>query len=191
MQLDPKQWQRSFCDWQDMTLLDDIERNVDYYCVGLSSWNKLSTWFGAAPEIPIFQYFKLKDGVKEFHHDFQPLKVKVKVLDSTSDPARAQDIRTILVTPHLFKSTFVAHLLGLYPDLSSSKGSLFVVKTSKFTEGTKLVKVENQTKLIDAGLTRQLQEVCFYQSTSFEAGKNQDDDTFMLQTVAKHYGVPI
>lgn len=54
MQLDPKQWQRSFCDWQDMTLLDDIERNVDYYCVGLSSWNKLSTWFGAAPEIPIF-----------------------------------------------------------------------------------------------------------------------------------------
>lgn len=37
-----------------MTLLDDIELNEDYYAVSLASWNKLSTEFGGAPEIPIF-----------------------------------------------------------------------------------------------------------------------------------------
>ena len=39
-----------------MRLLDNLEKNVDYYAISLANWNKLVTKFGGAPEIPIFQH---------------------------------------------------------------------------------------------------------------------------------------
>lgn len=37
-----------------MALRDDIVRGEDYYAISLANWNKLSTIFGGAPQIPIF-----------------------------------------------------------------------------------------------------------------------------------------
>jgi hypothetical protein len=36
---------------------------------------------GGAPEIPVFYYTVEVNGVKNHHHDFEPIKVKLKTLD--------------------------------------------------------------------------------------------------------------
>lgn len=40
-----------------MSLREDVTRDRDFVLVNTSSWLKLVTSFGGAPEIPIYQYF--------------------------------------------------------------------------------------------------------------------------------------
>jgi hypothetical protein len=51
-----------------MSLREDVIRDKDFVLVNTSSWLKLITAFGGAPEIPIYQYFvgsmlTLEDGL--------------------------------------------------------------------------------------------------------------------------------
>lgn len=48
------EWSSQFKDWNFMSLREDIVRDQDYVLVGTSSWLKLVTAFGGAPEIPIY-----------------------------------------------------------------------------------------------------------------------------------------
>ena len=60
---DASKWSELFRDWSEMSLLDDIELNTDYYAFSLALWNKLTMQYGGAPEIPIFSF-------KTFDEDF-------------------------------------------------------------------------------------------------------------------------
>lgn len=39
---DASKWSELFRDWSEMSLLDDIELNTDYYAFSLALWNKLT-----------------------------------------------------------------------------------------------------------------------------------------------------
>lgn len=40
-----------------MSLREDVTRDREFVLVNISSWLKLLSTFGGAPEIPIYQYF--------------------------------------------------------------------------------------------------------------------------------------
>jgi hypothetical protein len=55
--LGTSEWQSHFKDWSLMSLREDVIRDQDFVLINTSSWLKLITAFGGAPEIPIYQYF--------------------------------------------------------------------------------------------------------------------------------------
>jgi len=67
-----------------MSLKSGLVRNEDYYLVSQANWLKLINCVGGgAPEIPIFYYTKEVNGVKIPMHDFDPIKVRVRAVDSS------------------------------------------------------------------------------------------------------------
>lgn len=57
LSLGTSEWQSQFKDWSQMSFREDVSCDRDYILVNTSSWLKLISSFGGAPEIPIYQYF--------------------------------------------------------------------------------------------------------------------------------------
>ena len=144
-----------------MSLRDDIKIKEDYYALSLAIWNKLETEFGGAPEIPIFQYHSiLEDGSKQNHHDFNPIKIKVRIVESLSDAtSRHLQTRTCLISKYLGATQVIAYLGGIFQDCSV-KSTLFIIKPSNSDK--EFIKVAGTTKLIDAGLITSGMEICLF-----------------------------
>jgi hypothetical protein len=52
--LGTSEWESHFKDWSLMSLREDVIRDQDFVLINTSSWLKLITAFGGAPEIPIY-----------------------------------------------------------------------------------------------------------------------------------------
>lgn len=127
LQVDPAQWQASFKDWSQMSLSDDLALGRDYQAISLANWNKLSLIYGGAPEIPIFLHTKVDaQGTKTSHHDFHPIKIRLRFLESITQSTKDTTTQCCLASRHMSATQFIAYLCGLYPDFTL-KTTLFAI----------------------------------------------------------------
>ena len=129
-------WSKSFTDWELMSLRDDIVRDKDYVLVSSSSWLKLTSNFGGAPEIPIYQYFvetmkTQEDGSTKIEkvamHDFNPIKVNLNLVELKTGESKRF---TRLACPYLTTKFFMAQIVSVISDLTALK-TMFVVRPYK------------------------------------------------------------
>lgn len=143
-----------------MSLRDDIVIDQDYVLVSMSSWLKLSSNFGGAPEIPIYQYFveTIKtqvDGTTQIEkvamHDFNPIKVNLNSVELKTGELKRF---TRLASPYLTTKFFIAQIVSVISDLTAMK-TMFVVRPYK-QQGEDLPiihKVPNDSlKLFECGI---------------------------------------
>ena len=140
-----------FKEWDDMQVRDDLLLNEDYYAISVAAWSKLITLFGGAPTIPVFQYKQLD----ELKHDFQPVKVKVSLVEQYGEISS----KSCLISRHMTPNQVVAYLGGLHADFQV-KASLYLVDPDNLA--TKIIKVANGQTLDHAGLQH---DICLYHTS--------------------------
>lgn len=151
-----------------MSLRDDIVREKDYVLVGTSSWLKLVTAFGGAPEIPVYQYFveRLKtqeDGSslveKVTMHDLNPIKVQLTAIEIKTKQISCR--QTVLASPFLTNKFFLSQIVVPINEMAHVR-QLFVVRPYT-QEGDSLPVIykvpDTQTKLFECGIYENAQVV--------------------------------
>ena len=117
-----------------MSLREDVIRDQDFVLINTSSWLKLITAFGGAPEIPIYQYFienvrTLKDGSQVFEktsaHDLNPIKVHLTAIETKTQLINHR--QSVLASPFLTNKYFLSQLVLPINEMSQVR-AMFVVR---------------------------------------------------------------
>lgn len=99
-----------------MALRKDLIKDQDYILVNTSSWLKLVSAFGGAPEIPIYQYTVEKEVIREDGsvveksnvHDLNPITVNLTAIEIKT---KWEKKMSVLVSPSLTVKYFAASVV--------------------------------------------------------------------------------
>lgn len=134
-----------------MSLKSGLVRNEDYFLLSQANWLKLTNCVGGgSPEIPVFYYTKEVDGVKMSMHDFDPIKVRVRAVDTNCINVLSTEYKTVLASPYLGHKMFLQYLGNIITECAMNN-ILFVINPTNSNEV--VVRATGTAKLFEVGLT--------------------------------------
>ena len=96
-------------------------------------------------------------GVKTHYHDFEPVRVRVKVIDNNGLVVLTNPTKTVLASPYIGHKVFTSYLAGLMPECAMTL-TLFVIQPTESEEP--FHRAQKQDKLFECGFTGGDQEIC-------------------------------